>query len=81
MWKRAKGPKGEPIGHAHNNPLFDTCEYDIELMDGTQEQCQVNVIAKSMYAQVDDEECQYQILDEIVDHHKDNTAVQVFHSL
>jgi hypothetical protein len=50
-------------------------------MDGTQEQCQVNVIAKSMYAQVDDEECQYQILDEIVDHHKDNTAVQVFYSL
>jgi hypothetical protein len=27
----------EPVGHAHNNPLFDTLEYDVEFTDGSRE--------------------------------------------
>ena len=36
-----------------------------------------NVIAKNMYAQVDDEGRQYQILREITDHKKDETAIPI----
>ena len=49
------GPNGKPVGHAHDDHLFDTCEYEVEFMDGTREKYQANVIAKSMFAQVDDE--------------------------
>jgi hypothetical protein len=35
--KRARGPKGEPIGCAHNNPLFETCKYDVEYTNGLHE--------------------------------------------
>ena len=27
--KRSRGHDGKPIGVAHNNPLFDTREYDV----------------------------------------------------
>ena len=38
---------------------------------------QANIIAENMYAQVDEEGCQYLVLKEIVDHKKDNTAVPI----
>jgi hypothetical protein len=75
--KRAKGNSGEPIGRAHANPLFDTRQYEIEFTDGTRERYQANVIAENMYAQVDAEGHQYQILDEITDHRKDHTAIPI----
>jgi hypothetical protein len=31
--KRAKGIGGEPVGHAHANPFFDTREYEVEFTD------------------------------------------------
>jgi hypothetical protein len=53
--KRLQGLEGEPIGHAHSNPLFDTCEYEVEFTDGTCKKYQANIIAENMFAQVDDE--------------------------
>jgi hypothetical protein len=50
--KSARDPKGDPIGHAHNNPLFDTCEYDVKFTTRLHEQYQANVIAENIYAQV-----------------------------
>ena len=35
------------------------------------------MIAKNMYAQVDDEGNQYQIMDEIIKHRKDDSAVLI----
>jgi hypothetical protein len=75
--KRARGIDGEPVGRAHSNPLFDTREYHVEFTDGTQEKYAANIIAENMYAQVDDEGRQYMIIEEIVDHKKDNTAVPI----
>ncbi len=75
--KRSRGLDGRPIGRSHANPLFDTREYDIEFTDGTMEKHTANVIAENMYAQVDDEGHQYLILDEIIDHRKDATAVPI----
>ncbi len=75
--KRAKGNSGEPIGRAHFNPLFDTREYVVEFTDGTTENYFANVIAECMYAQVDSEGNQYQLLSEITDHRSDNSAIQI----
>jgi hypothetical protein len=75
--KRAKGASGEPIGRAHSNPLFDTREYVVEFTDGSSENYFANVIAECMYAQVDSEGNQYQLLNEITDHRSDNSAIQI----
>jgi hypothetical protein len=75
--KRARGPEGEPIGCAHNNPLFETCKYDVEYTNGLHEWYQANVIAENMYAKVDNKGWQYQILEEIINNCKDNTAVLI----
>jgi hypothetical protein len=74
--KRARN-LGESVGRAHNNPLFDTREYDVEFTDRSRERYQAIVIAENMFAQFDSEDRQYQILDEIIDHRKDNTAVPI----
>ena len=75
--KQSKGLDEKPVGHAHSNPLFDTREYEIEFTDGMIEKYQANIIAENMYAQVDEEGCHYLVLEEIIDHKKDNTAVPI----
>ena len=75
--KRAKGTSGDPIGRAHSNPLFDTREYVVEFTDGSTENYFANVIAECMYAQVDAEGNQFQLLDEITDHRSDNSAIRI----
>lgn len=75
--KHAKGSDGKSIGHAHKNPMFDTREYEVEFTNGMREKYQANVIAKNMFAQVDSEGHQYQILDEIVDHRSDTTIIPI----
>ena len=57
--KRLQGLDGEPIGRSHNNPLFDTREYEVEFTDGSREKYQANIIAENMFAQVDSEGNQY----------------------
>ena len=73
--KRAKGSSGEPLGRAHTNPLFDTREYIVEFTDGTTQNYFANVIAENMYSQIDADGHQYQLLQEIVDHRSDGSAV------
>ncbi|KAI2489216.1 Reverse transcriptase (RNA-dependent DNA polymerase) [Fragilaria crotonensis] len=73
--KRAKTFAGDPIGHAHANPLFDTREYVVEFTDGSTENYFANVIAENMFSQIDSEGNQYQLLKEIIDHKSDGSAV------
>ena len=77
MVKRAKGTSGKPIGRAHANPLSDAREYVIEFTDGSTENYFANVIAECMYAQVDAEGNQFQLLSEITDHRSDNLAIRI----
>ena len=74
--KRAKGFDGRPIGRKHENPLFDTRQYVVEFADGVVENYTANVIAENVVSQVDNEGHEYLLLKEIIDHRKDNTAVQ-----
>ena len=71
------GLDGEPIGRVHINPLFDTHKYEIKFTDGLREKYTSNIIAENIFAQVDDEGHQFQIIDKITDHRKDNSAVPI----
>ena len=75
--KLSRGHDGEPIRVAHNNPLFDTREYDIEFTDGSIEKYAANIISENMFAQVDDEGIENIIMKDIVDHKKDHIAIPI----
>ncbi len=42
--------EGNIIGHAHKNPILDTCLYDIEFANFKVTTLMTNVISKAMYA-------------------------------
>ena len=56
-------------------PMLDTSEYLIEFLDGSTETITANLIAESMFSNVDSEGRNFQLLNEIVDHKTDNTAI------
>jgi hypothetical protein len=49
--------------------------YKAKFPDGTTEEYAANVIAKNIYAQVDDKGRQYNVLSELIDHRKNSTAM------
>ena len=75
--KRSRVHDEEPIGVAHNNPLFDTREYDVEFIDGSIEKYAANIITENMFAKVDDKGREHLIMKEIVDHKKYHTAIPI----
>ena len=77
---RSRGHDGKPIGVAHNNPLFDTREYDVEFTDGSIENYAANIIAENTFAQVDNEGREHLIMKEIVDHNKYHTLILILES-
>ena len=66
---------GQEKGRSHDNPILDTTVYDVMFHDGTVKQYSANITAQNMWAQVDHEGHQYLTLDSIIDHRKDDTAV------
>lgn len=74
---QAKDNWERPIGSSHSNQIMDTSEYLIEMADGTTEMYCTNFIADNMFAQVDDEGNQYQLLSEIVDHKRDGSPISI----
>ena len=75
--KRLKGNGGKPVGNRHDNPMLDTLEYSIHMSDSSTQELTANIIAESMFTQVDLEGHHYQLLDEISDHRKDNSAIPI----
>ncbi len=59
---------GNPIGHANDNPIFDTRSYIVDFDDGDQTELTVNMIAESLYLQCDLNGNQCVLLEEIVNH-------------
>lgn len=74
--KRAVGEDGEPIGVHHKNPFLDTRKYEVEYRDGTIEIMSANTIAENLLAQVDEEGHRQLLLDEIIDHRSNDTAIK-----
>ena len=56
---------------------MDTIEYELEYDDGTHDRYFANVIADNLYSQIDSEGQQFLVLEEISDHRKDGTALEV----
>ena len=67
---------GFQVGMYHNNPLLDTRAYEVEFNNGTIEILTANIIAKNLLAQVDEEGHRQLLLDEIINHHTDTTAIR-----
>jgi hypothetical protein len=72
---RKRDADGNPIGKANSNPLLDTRLYNVQFSDGNIKEYAANVIAESIYSQVDDEGRHHLLLATLVDHEKDDTAV------
>ena len=72
---RKRNEDGELIGKSHPNPILDTGLYEVVFQDGRVDTYAANVIAESIYEQIDEEGKAIAIMDEIVDHKKDATAI------
>ena len=75
--KRARDNTGWPVGKSNANPLLDTREYEFVLEDGSTYRYNANVIAENNFAQCDDEGCRHAVLNEIIDHMRDRTAIDI----
>ncbi|KAL7546616.1 hypothetical protein ACHAWF_009946 [Thalassiosira exigua] len=62
-------------GKAHSNPMLDTRVYEVQFEDGTHDCLMANKIAENLYAQVDDDDREILRFADIIDHHKDPTAL------
>ena len=56
------------------NAIHDKYLYEVEYTDGTTEQLAANIIAENMLSQVDSEGHHYQVLTEVTDNKKDDSA-------
>ena len=73
--RRARGVDGELHGTQNDNPILDTRTYEVEFPDGEFAEYSANVIAEHLLSQCDPNGNQYQLMDDIVDHRSDQTAV------
>ena len=73
--KRKRDDRGNLIGRTNANPILDTSVYEVEFDDGRTEAFSANIIAESIYAQIDDEGHDKLLLEEIVEHRKTAEAV------
>jgi hypothetical protein len=66
---------GNPAGRQHSNPILNTCEYKVQFPDGATNVFTVNIIAESMYSQINGDGHTFLLMSEITDHKTDGTAV------
>jgi hypothetical protein len=66
---------GNLVGRLHTNPLMNTRLYEVTFADETVQDYTANKIAEAIYAEVDEEGNKYLLLDAIIDHHQDKTAM------
>ena len=67
---------GLSIGYANDNPLLDTCIYEVKYDDGYKVSLAANTIATNLFAQVDAERNRHVLLDQIVDYCPDVTDIK-----
>ena len=73
--KRIIGTDGNEIGEYDSNPLLNTLIYEVEFPDGTVRDYGANVIAENLYSQLDPDGYRQQVMDCILEHSSDDTAV------
>ena len=65
---RKRDADGAPVGKRNNNPILDTCVYEVQFPDGHTEEYAANIIAESLYLTIDDKGHTYLIMKDIVGH-------------
>jgi Reverse transcriptase (RNA-dependent DNA polymerase) len=75
--RRKRDADGNLIGKSHPNPLLDTSLFEVEFDDGHIEAYTANLIAESIYEQIDSEGNIHRMMDEIIDHKRMNDALHV----
>ena len=74
--RRRRNDASQAIGTAHDNPMFDTREYEVELDDGSIDVITANNIAASIYSQCDTDGWEQAVLQEITSHKRDDSAIR-----
>jgi len=69
--------EGKLVGQYHSNPLMNTRLYEVTFSDGSVQDYTANKIAEAIFAEVDEEGQKYLLLDTIIDHRRDSTAMSV----
>jgi Reverse transcriptase (RNA-dependent DNA polymerase) len=74
--KRKRDAEGNLIGGYDDNPALDSRVYEVEFSDGQVLEYSANLIAENLYSQVDEEGHHQVMIDEIIDHQSDASAVK-----
>ena len=64
------------IGKRHSNPILDSRVYITEFDDGGVAEYTTNILAESIYSNIDDDGMQYAILEGILGHRKTDDAIK-----
>ena len=72
-----RDPEGSQIGRANSQPVFDTRRYEVDFGDGDITKLTANLIAESMYAQVDLEGNDTLLMDYMVDYRRNEHALTI----
>ena len=75
--KRLRDADGIPIGTANENPILDSCMYEVEYQDGTKASLAANYIAENLFAQVDQEGNRHVLLDDLIDYRVNGREVEL----
>jgi hypothetical protein len=74
---RKHDDQGNLIGQANANPVLDSRIYKVQFPDVHVEEYAANALAENIYSQVDAEGIQHLLIDEIINHHQDKTAIRM----
>jgi hypothetical protein len=74
---RKRASDGTPVGVVHSNHILDTREYEVSFPDGSTNYYAANMIAESLYSQVDADGREFIVMKEIVDHGSNRSVVPV----
>jgi hypothetical protein len=64
-----------PIGMVNENPLLGAREYEIEFLEGHSEGLSASLVAQNLFSQIDEEGVRHALLDDIIDHRRNATAL------
>jgi Reverse transcriptase (RNA-dependent DNA polymerase) len=73
--QRKMDADGNPTGKGNTNPILDTREYKVEFPDGEVLEYSANIIAENLYSQIDSEGRRYLLMESILDHKSDASAI------
>ena len=77
VMKRLRDTDGIPIGTANENPILDSCMYEVEYQDGCKASLAANYIAKNLLSQVVQEGNRHVLLDELIDYRLNSCKVKL----